>query len=130
MKFTLTRDWLHYPKGHVFETTQSTIEYTASAKSKIAISIQPHEISLMLEVGMLVEGDKLPQWKPTPGETFYYYTMDGKAKGPQMLPANIIAPNQNQYWEFGAVEFGNCFKTKKEAEEAALRVKEAISVIA
>ena len=54
------------------------------------------------------------RWKPKEGEFYWLVLMDG-------------APHESVYTQYnGTYNFGNCFKTREQAEEAARRMKECL----
>lgn len=66
-----------------------------------------------------LEEDK--QWKPKEGEEYYYIHLDAYGR---VLPRAYLwtgCDSDNRFWEFG-----NCFRSKEEAEAAIPRVEIAL----
>lgn len=60
-------------------------------------------------------------WKPKEGETYFFISVSGKIKYAEFCPADCVDP-----WHLDRLKFGNCFRSREEAEAALDRVISAL----
>ena len=58
------------------------------------------------------------RWKPEPEESYWYVTMEGDI---QTVPWSGFSRIDSEAWEYG-----NCFKTHEQAEQAREKIKEVL----
>lgn len=123
MKYKLTKDWLDYKKGHVFDGkpfVEETFEYEnldfGTTVKTIKKTISDVELSLLLHTGILEEVTE-ERWKPQDGEGYWY--VDGY--GELMKDEWSDCVYDEDLWKYG-----NCFRTEQEATIARDKVKELL----
>lgn len=78
----------------------------------------PLLVELMVAAGFIEEVDE--RWKPKKGDEYFYVDKDG-----QVGEYHWVG-----FWFDNILfDFGNCFRTREEAEAAAERVKEALKKV-
>jgi hypothetical protein len=117
MKYELTKDWLDYKKGHVFDTTSyewgSLWSFGKQGKLDVIV------FSLLLHTGILEEVTE-ERWKPKDGHSYWELYVNGGDVG-----------LYHSIYDDGRVsnkchEIGNCFETEEQAIIARDKVKELL----
>ena len=91
-----------------FINTKGEIDWTSNSNTSM---ILPYIKEFYKEM-------KLPRWKPKHGDYYYFINYKGMA----MRSTWVNSVNEDAMYEFG-----NCFKTKEEAEVAKYKIKEILN---